>query len=96
MIYNDLFSVRLRAFDACGGAQYAGHMSALAIKQMSWDEKLRTMEELWVSLSEDESRLESPHWHQDALRETTARHEAGQEQPVDWAAAKLELRKRAE
>ena len=45
-------------------------MSALAIQQMSWDEKLRTMEELWVSLS--------------------------QEQPVDWATAKHELRKRAE
>jgi Putative addiction module component len=40
-------------------------MSALAIKQMSWDEKLRAMEELWVSLSQDESRPESPLWHQD-------------------------------
>jgi len=30
------------------------------------------------------------------LEETTARQEAGQEQPVDWAAVKLELRKRAE
>jgi hypothetical protein len=71
-------------------------MSALAIKQMSWDEKLRAMEELWVSLSQDESRLQSPPWHEDALRETTARYEAGQEQPVDWDVAKRELRKRAE
>jgi hypothetical protein len=71
-------------------------MSALAIKQVSWDEKLRTMEELWESLSQDESRLESPPWHQDALQETMARYEAGQEQPVDWDAAKRELRKRAE
>lgn len=71
-------------------------MSTLAVKEMSWDEKLRTMEELWESLTEEESRLESPSWHQDALLETTARHEAGQEQPIDWAAAKRELRKRAE
>ena len=71
-------------------------MSALAINQMSWDEKLRTLEELWVSLSQDESRLESPPWHRDVLRETTARYDAGQEQPVDWATAKRELRKRAE
>ena len=71
-------------------------MSALAIKQMSWDEKLRTMEELWVSLSQDESRLKSPTWHEDALRETAARYGAGQEQPVDWDAAKRELRKRSE
>jgi hypothetical protein len=81
-----------------GGASelYASVMSALAIKHMSWEEKLRTMEELWASLSQDASRLESPPWHQDALREAAARYDAGQEQPVDWAAAKLELRKRAE
>jgi Putative addiction module component len=52
------------------------------------------MEEL--SLSQNESRAESPPWHEIALGQTTARYEAGQEQPVDWAAAKCELRKRAE
>lgn len=71
-------------------------MSALAIKQMSWDEKLRTMEELWESLSREESRLESPPWHKEALRETAGRYGAGKEKPVDWADAKRELRKRAE
>jgi Putative addiction module component len=71
-------------------------MSALAIENMSWDEKLRAMEELWESLSRDEARLESPPWHQDALRETLARHDAGKEQPIDWDVAKRELRKRAE
>lgn len=71
-------------------------MSALAIKQMSWDEKLRAMEELWESLSREETRLESPSWHQEALRETAARYKAGHEQPIDWVAAKRELRKRAE
>jgi hypothetical protein len=71
-------------------------MSALAIEQMSWDEKLRTMEELWTSLSREESRLESPPWHEQALKETAARYEAGQEQPIDWADAKRQLRKRAE
>jgi Putative addiction module component len=71
-------------------------MNALTIKQMSWDEKLRAMEELWASLTHEESRLESPTWHQDELHETTARYEAAQEQSVDWAAAKRELRKRAE
>ena len=65
-------------FDARGDGRYALPMSALAIKQMTWAEKLRTMEELWESLSQDESRLESPPWHQDALQETTARYDAGQ------------------
>ena len=52
--------------------------------------------ELWNSLSREEARLESPPWHEEALRETAARHDAGKEQPVDWEAAKRELRKRAE
>jgi Putative addiction module component len=75
---------------------YALVMSPLANEHMSWDEKVRTVEELWASLTQNESRLDSPPWHRDALEETAARYEAGQEQPVDWAAAKRELRKRAE
>jgi sugar-specific transcriptional regulator TrmB len=71
-------------------------MSALTIKKMSWDEKLRAMEELWESLSREESRLESPAWHRQALRETTSRYRTGEEKPIDWAAAKQELRKRTE
>lgn len=70
-------------------------MSNLAIQQMSWEEKLRAMEELWDSLSKDETRLESPGWHGDALRETEQRYEAGQEHPIDWAAAKQGLRERS-
>jgi hypothetical protein len=71
-------------------------MGALAIENMFWDKKLRAMEELWDSLSQDEARLESPSWHKEALRETVARHDAGQEPPIDWDAAKRELRRRAE
>jgi putative addiction module component len=46
------------------------------------------------ALSREESRLESPPWHMEALRETAARHDAGKEQPVDWEAAKRELQAR--
>jgi hypothetical protein len=69
-------------------------MSTLAIQQMSLEEKLRTMEELWESLSRDGALLESPTWHGDVLRETEQRFEAGQEQPIDWVTAKQELRER--
>jgi len=65
-------------------------------RNMSWDEKLRAMKGLWQSLSREEARLESPPWHQEALRETVASHGVGKEQPIDWDAAKRELRKRAE
>jgi hypothetical protein len=63
---------------------------------MSGDEKLRAMRDLWQSLSREEARLEPPPWHKEALRETAAGHDAGKEQPIDWDAAKRELRKRAE
>lgn len=69
-------------------------MSTLAIQQMSWEEKLRAMEELWESLSGEGARLESPAWHGEALRETEQRYDTGQEQPIDWAIAKQELRER--
>jgi hypothetical protein len=71
-------------------------MSALPIKQMSWEEKLRAMEELWESLSLEEGRLVSPAWHEDTLKDTAERHKAGDEDPIAWAAAKRELLKRAE
>jgi len=76
------------------GVSKLDRMSTLAIQQMSLEEKLRAMEELWESLSKDAARLQSPGWHGDALRETEQRYEAGQEQPIDWADAKQELRKR--
>ena len=62
---------------------------------MSGDEKLRPMKALWESLSREEARLESPPWHKQALLETVVRHDAGKEQPIDWEAAKRELRNRA-
>lgn len=71
-------------------------MPMLTIKQMSWAEKLQAMEELWESLSQNEDRLASPNWHADALEETRRNYETGREQPVDWEAAKQELRKRSE
>jgi hypothetical protein len=66
------------------------------LRNMPWDEKLRAMEELWESLSREEARLESPPWHKEALRETVAHYDSGEETPIDWDAVKRELRKRAE
>lgn len=69
---------------------------ALPIHQMSRLEKLSAMEALWEDLSRDEQSLESPAWHADALRETERRVAAGEEKPLDWGAAKKELRQRFE
>jgi hypothetical protein len=69
---------------------------ALPIHQMSKLEKLSAMEELWEDLSRDEPALQSPAWHEEALRETERRGAFGDEKVMDWDAAKKELRKRFE
>jgi hypothetical protein len=66
-------------------------MSTFVIQHMSRAEKLQAMEALWESLCLDDQALPSPDWHAVILRETEARHEAGQEPPMDWADAKQEL-----
>ena len=71
-------------------------MIALPLQQMSQAEKLMALEALWADLSRHEADLESPAGHQTALAATEARALAGQEQPVDWEAAKKELRRRFE
>ncbi|MCC7518801.1 MAG: addiction module protein [Verrucomicrobiae bacterium] len=70
--------------------------TTIQLEKMSRTEKLKVMEALWEDLSRNEAEVESPFWHQDALRETEARYAAGQETPVDWDAAKKALRDRFE
>jgi hypothetical protein len=68
-------------------------MSTPTIEQMSWEEKLRALEELWDSIAREGDRYESPPWHEQALKETQQRSESGAEKPIDWADAKRNLRK---
>jgi hypothetical protein len=56
-------------------------------------EKLRLMEALWDNLSHDEAEVESPAWHEAALRATELRVNSGEEAPVDWDVAKRQLRR---
>ena len=44
-------------------------MTASEIKRMNFTERLQAMEMLWDSLLEDQSKIESPAWHEDVLRE---------------------------
>lgn len=70
--------------------------NTLEIKHLSREEKLRVMEAIWEDLSCEAESIQSPAWHQDALRETESRLKAGQEKIVDWKEAKKELMKRFE
>ena len=44
-------------------------MNIIEIKKMSMIERLQTMEALWDSLMDEDSEIESPHWHRDILEE---------------------------
>ncbi len=70
--------------------------STMEINHLSKEETLRIMEDNWEDLSKDEGEVESPNWHQNALKETKLRVNSGQEKIVDWTAAKKELRERFE
>jgi hypothetical protein len=66
-------------------------MSTPAIDQMSWEEKLRALEELWDAISREGDRYVSPVWHEQELKETQQRMDAGAEESMQWATAKREL-----
>jgi len=70
--------------------------TTIQLGHLSRAEKLRTMEALWTDLSKDDAGVESPAWHQQALKETEERVAAGEEQVADWTTAKRILRKRFE
>ena len=71
-------------------------ISSLQIEKMSKHEKLQAMEAIWADLSRNDTEVQSPAWHEVALKDTEARVAAGQEQAVDWDTAKRDLRKRYE
>ena len=60
---------------------------------MSWEEKLRALDELWDAITREGDRYESAAWHEQELKKTQQRHEAGAEEPIDWTRAKRDLRK---
>jgi hypothetical protein len=66
-------------------------MSSLAIDRMSWEEKLRALEELWEAIAREGDRYQSPDWHEQELKQTQQRYESGAEESVDWSEAKREL-----
>ena len=64
----------------------------LPVDEMTTEEKLRAMEVLWASLTQNEDQFESPSWHEKVLREREERMNSGQEIPIDWEVAKKQLR----
>lgn len=64
----------------------------LPLDQMTVDEKLRAMEEIWEDLRRDEAAIPSPQWHRDVLEARAARLASGSESFSDWEEAKRRIR----
>jgi hypothetical protein len=67
----------------------------LPVDQMSTEDKLRAMEEIWASLASEPETFESPAWHREVLLETERRVADGREDFLDWESAKDSLRRLA-
>ena len=64
----------------------------LPLKQMSTEEKIRTMETIWDDLCKKAESLLSPSWHKNILHEREERIKDGDDEFVDWDKAKKHIR----
>jgi hypothetical protein len=64
----------------------------LPLAQMSVDDKLQAMEQLWADLSKDPAQVVSPAWHGDVLRSRREQVQQGKASFQSWDAAICELR----
>lgn len=68
-------------------------MNAVAISNMTLEEKLATMEQIWDDLCQHQN-VQSPDWHGDVLQNREESRLAGNEQPINWQDAKKAIRQR--
>ena len=71
-------------------------MSIESLRDLPRGEKLKLMEALWDELSRPDEEFESPAWHAREFAATERRLAEGREQVMDWDAAKVSLRAKAE
>lgn len=67
----------------------------LPLEDMTWEEKLKAMEDLWQDLSKRPDDLEAPAWHAEVLAERERQVKAGEVTFIPWEQAKVNLRRRA-
>jgi hypothetical protein len=66
--------------------------NALPLEQMTIEDKLRTMEDLWDNLCSHTEQLQSPDWHLDILAEREMNLSVGEAAFEDWGTAKKRIR----
>ena len=70
--------------------------AVLPLDQMTVEEKLRAMEDIWRSLSEREEQVPVPDWHKQVLDERQRRIDAGEASFISLEEIKERVRKRTE
>ena len=66
----------------------------LPLDQMTTQEKLAAMEELWEDLSRSPEAIESPEWHKEILDERRRRVADAPDKFEDWEKAKTKIREK--
>jgi transposase len=64
----------------------------LPLDQMTVDEKLRALEQIWEDLCRNEATIPCPQWHYDVLEAREARSKDGGERFTRWEDAKRRIR----
>lgn len=60
----------------------------LPLEKMSVEEKLRVMESIWEDLCDTAASTITPDWHVNVLEERKAAVMSGEDEVLDWEAAK--------
>ena len=62
-----------------------------AINNMTYEEKIHTMDMLWTSIVSSPNQFETPAWHKDVLENRCRRVQSGEEKFIPWEEAKHQL-----
>ena len=68
--------------------------SNLNLEEMSKEDKLQIMEDIWNDLTQNPKDFESPAWHLDVLKAREKQIKSGESKFINWEDAKKVLRNR--
>jgi len=63
----------------------------LPLSELTFEQKLNLIEELWENLLPDQDKFKSPDWHEEILREREEALKAGKIRLSDWEEAKKRI-----
>jgi len=64
----------------------------LPLKDMTLQEKLKVLEDLWQDLARDAASVQSPDWHKEILGDRGQKVAEGKAHFTDWETAKTAIR----